>query len=230
MSRPTDLATLGLTEGREGRPARWTKERTWVKMPAVVGFDAKRTQVAQSAFDFSRYFSGIFDAVRVAGAAPRRPVLVAPEGMSTSGGKRARQSVVLQPDDAMSAAVTVGWVDVGERQSMLRTHAALESIHRERFRGRVFDVDRASYATFFEQARSFLASCGFDVKVEAEGGPASVGGPGSQPFPMAPRVPQDLEQSSEASGGVSWLAVIAAFFIGVIVGGLIVYARLVWMK
>lgn len=196
-----------------------------------MGFDAKRTQVAQSAFDFSRYFSGIFDGVRVAGAAPRRPVLVAPEGMSTAGGKRARQSIVLQPDDAMNAAVTVGWVDVGERQAMLRTHGALESIHRERFRGRVFDVDRASYAVFFEQAKSFLQSCGFEVKVEAEGGPASVGGPSSVggAIPMAPRVPRDLEQSEER-GGTNWLAVVAAFFLGVIVGGLVVYARLVWMK
>lgn len=202
---------------------------TWVKMPAAVGFDAKRTQVAQSAFDFSRYFSGIFDAVRVAGAAPRRPVLVAPEGMSTSGGKRARQSIVLQPDDSMHAAVTVGWVDVGERQAMLRSHAALETIHRERFRGRVFDLDRASYATFFEQARSFLMSCGFDVKVEAEGGGPVSSAPGSAAIPMAPRVPRDLDQPGEQAGGTNWLAVVAAFFIGVIVGGFVVYARFRWM-
>lgn len=192
-----------------------------------VGFDAKRTQVAQSAFDFSRYFSGIFDGVRVAGATPRRPVLVAPEGMSTSGGKRARQSIVLQPDDTMNAAVTVGWVDVGERQSMLRSHVALETIHRERFRGRAFDVDRASYATFFEQAKSFLQSCGFEVKVEADG--LSEGGPASAAIPLAPRMPRDLDQGSQPSG-TNWLAVFAAFFLGVIVGGVVVYARLVWLK
>lgn len=196
-----------------------------------MGFDAKRTQVAQSAFDFSRYFSGIFDGVRVAGAAPRRPVLVAPEGMSTAGGKRARQSIVLQPDDPMNAAVTVGWVDVGERQAMLRTHTALETLHRERFRGRPFDVDRASYATFFEQAKSFLMSCGFDVKVEAEGGPASVGGPGSQAMPMAPPVPHDLgHDPDKRQGGTSWLAILAAFALGILVGGLLVYARLVWLR
>jgi len=57
-----------------------------------VTFDAKRTNVAQSAFDFSKYFSGIFDGVRVMGGSPRKPILAAPEGMSTAGGKRARQS------------------------------------------------------------------------------------------------------------------------------------------
>lgn len=193
-----------------------------------MGFDAKRTQVAQSAFDFSRYFSGIFDAVRVAGAAPRRPVLVAPEGMSTSGGKRARQSIVLQPDDAMHAAITVGWVDVGERQAMMRSHGALDSIHRERFRGRAFDLEPTSYATFFEQAKSFLMSCGFEVKVEAEGGGPSSVAPGSAAIPMAPRVPRDLDQQGERAG-TNWLAVVAAFFIGVIVGGIVVYARFTWL-
>ncbi len=186
-------------------------------------FDAKRTQVAQSAFDFSRYFSGIFNGVRVAGGAPRRPTLVAPEGMSTAGGKRARQSLVLQPDDPMSTAVTVGWVDVGERRSMIRTHAALVTLHRERFPNRPFDVDPTSYAGFFDQARGFLQSCGFNVKVESEGDPRSAAP--SQTFDGVP-----ARADAMSSAWVTRLYCIAAFLFGVVAGGLLVYAQLVWRR
>jgi hypothetical protein len=189
-----------------------------------VTFDAKRTSVAQSAFDFSRYFSGIFNSVRVAGGAPRRPTLVAPEGMSTSGGKRARQSLVLQPDDATSMAVTVGWVDVGERRGMLRTHVALVALHRERFGARPFDVDLASYEAFFEQARSFLQSCGFNVKVENEAQPASA------PLSRAYDAPPPRQSEALSSAWVTRLYCIAAFLFGIVTGGLLVYAQLVWRR
>jgi hypothetical protein len=187
-----------------------------------VSFDAKRTQVAQSAFDFSRYFASIFDSLRIGGAVARRPVLVAPEGMSTAGGKRARQSLVLQPDDPMAAAVTIGWVDIGERRAMVRTHGALAALHAERFRDRAFDVDPTSYSAFFEQVRSFLDSCGFAVKVEADGAP-----PSSElrnPPPGAPA------RRGATSASNALLYAVAAFFIGVLVGGFVVYARLVLMR
>ena len=187
-------------------------------------FDAKRTQVAQSAFDFSRYFSGIFNGVRVAGGAPRRPTLVAPEGMSTAGGKRARQSLVLQPDDATSMAVTVGWVDVGERRGMIRTHVALLALHRERFGGRPFDVDPTSYEVFFEQARSFLQSCGFNVKVENDAEP------GGAPASRMMDAPIERPASPLSSAWVTRLYCIAAFLFGVVAGGLLVYAQLVWRR
>lgn len=187
-----------------------------------VTFDAKRTQVAQSAFDFSRYFAGIFDSVRIGGAVARKPVLVAPEGMSTAGGKRARQPLVLQPDDPMAATVTVGWIDIGERRGMVRTHAALATLHAERFRDRPFDVDPASYAAFFEQARTFLQSCGFTVKVEDEGAPAS--------SELRPAHTSTAPRRGGTSTSNAVLYAVAAFFIGVLVGGFVVYARLVLMR
>jgi hypothetical protein len=215
-----NAAVLGVCD--EACPFFFPAAGTIGEDPVRVSFDAKRTQVAQSAFDFAKYFSGIFDGIRVGGGAIRKPILVAPEGMSTAGGKRARQSLVLHPDDPMATVVTVGWVDIGERRAMMRTHAALELIHRERFRGRPFDVDPASYATFFEQARSFLQSCGFNVKVESDAAPSSVT-PGMSSYAPPPNV--------QASGNSSSLLVAAAaFFIGVLVGGLVVYARLVWIK
>jgi hypothetical protein len=183
-----------------------------------VGFDAKRTQVAQSAFDFARYFSSVFDSVRVLGSTQRRPRLVTPEGMSTAGGKRARQSIVLQPDDPAGTALTVGWVDIGERRALLRTHGCLEALHFERFKNRPFDMDRASYAGFFDQVKSFFDSCGLAVTVEGEPGTASV--------PPSRLAEQRDAATSGTSSSVVWLMTFSAFMLGAVVGGFIVYLRL----
>lgn len=183
-----------------------------------MGFDAKRTQVAQSAFDFARYFSSVFDSVRVRGAVQRRPRLVTPEGMSTAGGKRARQSIVLQPDDPAGAALTVGWVDIGERRALLRTHGCLEALHYERFKNRPFDVDRASYSGFFDQVKSFFDSCGLAVTVEGEPSAASV--------PPSQLVGREPAHGGGTSSSVLWLMTFSAFMLGAVVGGFIVYLRL----
>lgn len=183
-----------------------------------MGFDAKRTQVAQSAFDFSRYFSSVFDSVRVQGAALRRPRLVTPEGMSTAGGKRARQSIVLAPDDPAHASLTVGWVDIGERRAVLRTHGCLEGLHYERFKNRGFDVDRASYSGFFDQVKSFFDSCGLAVTVEGDASVASV-----PPRELSRRAPP---VRSGTSGSVLALMLFSAFMLGAVTGGLVVYLRL----
>ena len=182
-----------------------------------MGFDAKRTQVAQSAFDFSRYFSSVFESVRVQGGALRRPRLVTSEGMSTAGGKRARQSIVLAPDDPGAASLAVGWVDIGERRAVLRTHGCLEALHYERFKNRAFDVDRESYAGFFDQVKSFFDSCGLAVTVEGDAGAVSV-------------APRELTREPHArrgdSGSVTALMLFSAFMLGAVTGGFVVYLRL----
>lgn len=178
-----------------------------------MGFDAKRTQVAQSAFDFARYFSSVFDGVRVGGAVLRSPRLVVPEGMSTAGGKRARQSIVLASEDPGAPSITVGWVDIGERRASLRTYRYLETMHQERYKGRGFDVEQRGYVGFFDQAKGFLESCGFGVTVENEGVPRSL-------------PPSRITPDSGSSSTVVGLMVFSAFMLGAVVGGFIVYWRL----
>jgi len=133
--------------------------------------DAKRTMVAQSAVDLAGYFTQLFQSVRVGGGCPRRPVLVAPEGMSTAGGRQARQSICLQPDVPGFTTVTVGFVDIGTRTAELRTFAALDQMHRQRFPNRPFDVEATQYQAFFAQAQQVIASRGFVVRVQ-ENAPA----------------------------------------------------------
>jgi hypothetical protein len=187
--------------------------------PDVAGFDARRTQVAQSAFDFSAYFTQSFGDVRVRGAIVRRPELMAPEGMSTGGGRRARQPVVLFAEGGRGPAITVGWVDIPQRRAVLRTYRCLHAMHQARYRGRPFDLDMGSYDGFFDQAKGLLAACGLAI-TEEDDQPSSIPPPSYTEGPApAARAPSQF-----------WtLAAVAfiAFVVGAFAGSLAVYARFV---
>jgi len=57
----------------------------------------RRTHFAQTAFDYARVFEEHFGGTQLGGACVRRPHLGAPEGMSTDGGRLARQHITLRP-------------------------------------------------------------------------------------------------------------------------------------
>jgi len=182
-------------------------------------FDARRTQVAQSAFDFSGYFSQSFGGVRVMGSVVRRPELVVPEGMSTAGGRRARQPICLQPESGGGPVLTIGWVDIPQRRSVLRTYRCLQGMHQARFGNRPFDLDATSYNAFFDQAKGLLENCGLAVTQEDDA-KASV----------PPPAGQRLEGEAVYPHSVFWTqASIAfiAFVVGAFAGGIAVYARFV---
>lgn len=200
-----------------------------------MAFDARRTQVAQSAFDFSNYFAQSFAAVRVLGPVVRRPDLTAPEGMSTEGGKLARQPVVLQPVDRNmgGAAITVGFVDIPQRRAVLRTYRCLLAMHQARFRDRPFDLDPHSYESFFHQAKGLLGACGLMV-TEEDDARASLSAISQRPPPQSAAQPQPQQLGTvvdrPAAGGNFWntvAMVLMAFVLGAFAGGLAVYAKFV---
>ncbi|NUP12706.1 MAG: hypothetical protein HOW73_42240 [Polyangiaceae bacterium] len=186
-----------------------------------MNFDARRTQVAQSAHDFSVYFAQTFAGVRLQGAVVRRPEMVAPEGMSTGAGKRARQSICLRDERGASPVLTVGWVDIPQRRAGLRTHRCLLAMHQARFRDRPFDLHEGSYNAFFDQAKGLLGACGLFVTEEDEA-PAAI----STPPPPPGRVIREAGASTDTFWTTAAVAFIA-FVVGTFAGGLAVYARFV---
>lgn len=230
-------------EGCARKLARWPDDAI---VPTHV-YDPKRTQVAQSLVDFGKYFETIFAPTRIGGAVPLRPVLVVPEAMSTDGGKRARQSVTLQPEVPGPAALTVGWIDIPGRQALMRTYMAVAALQRQRFPGRPFDVDRASYDLFQKQFIDLVKTCGLTAQLEdlpAEGpqpfsgGPQSYGqqGPGApqgyggpQSYPPRPSMASlsTMAIPAPAGYGAGVVAVVgfAGFLLGAVAGGLAVWAR-----
>jgi hypothetical protein len=131
--------------------------------------EIKRTKVAEEAVSCSDLFAVSVGQLRVQGTCEFAPVLKTPEGVSTAGGQLARQHITLNPAVPSEASVTVGWVDVARKQSLLRNFARLEQIHKERTPGRAFPVDAKSYEAFFEQAHKFLSRTGLSPVVEAPG-------------------------------------------------------------
>lgn len=182
-----------------------------------MSFDAKRTQVAQGAYDFARYFTSSFENVRFGTSVPRRAELAAPEGMSTGGGRQARQSVVLVADRPGSPVLTVGWVEVAARRAQLRTHRALAAVHRARFRDRLLDIDEASYGQFMAQAQGLLTACGVVIALDDDTN-----------VPISQRPPPLPQQAAQDDNLLNYFAVgFVAFVIGAFAGGLAVYARFV---
>lgn len=180
-----------------------------------MAFDARRTQVAQSAHDFSRYFAESFGAVRVRGAVTRRPELVAPEGMSTGGGRHARQPICLAPEGGAGPVLTAGWVDIPQRKATLRTFRCLSNMHLARYQGRPFDVDPTSYNAFFDQAKAHLGACGLMV-MDEDNAPATLSNPPG-------RVVSPTLGAFWAFAAIAFVA----FVVGAFAGGIAVYARFV---
>ncbi len=182
-----------------------------------MSFDAKRTQVAQGAYDFARYFTTAFENVRYGTSVPRRAELASPEGMSTGGGRQARQSIVLISERPGAPVLTVGWVEISARRAQLRTHRALAAVNRARFRDRLLDLDEPSYRQFVEQAQGFLTACGVALTFDDE-----------TTVPTSQRPPPPAAQPQQESNLLNYFAVgFVAFVIGAFAGGLAVYARFV---
>jgi hypothetical protein len=199
--------------------ARSARER----LPSSIVYDPKRTQVAQSLVDFGRYFDTIFARTRIGATVPMRPVLVVPDDMSTGGGRRARQSITLQPEVPGPASLTCGWIDIPSRQAMIRTWGCLAAMHRQRFAGRPFDVDQASYDLFLKQTQELLKTCGLTTQIEDQ--------PGDAPSPLSRASLADVETTiatvkAPTDRLLLWAVAMASFFFGAVLGGAAVWYRL----
>ena len=133
----------------------------------------KRTQFAQAAVDFSDFFAMDFTNLQVGGSVVRRPALMAPEGMSTAGGKQSLQHITLQPEQPTAPVLTVGWVDLTKRAAQLRTLPALEQVYRQRFNQPLM-VDAASYQAFLQRAHQFFTNQGMTLQYESTPAAASL--------------------------------------------------------
>ena len=118
--------------------------------------DVKRTEVAEKAASLSEVFKISVALVRVQGTCEFTPELKLPEGFSTAGGRLARQHITLNPTVTSESTITVGWLDVARKQSLVRTYERLRQIHVERATGQPFPLDGPSFQTFFDQLHRFL--------------------------------------------------------------------------
>jgi hypothetical protein len=100
-------------------------------------------------------------------AVQRRVEVIAPHGPSTSGGKKARQSITLAPVSGGGPAIMVGHLDVAQKVAELRDHAAVAQQYRARF-GSEFDITAEEYQTVAKDLSGLLGTMGFRITAHTE--------------------------------------------------------------
>lgn len=133
------------------------------------------------------------------GAIARRVRVDAPVVESTGGGKQARESIVLKADGGDPAHnIACGFLDIGLRGCEMRSYAALNMLHRQRFNS-ALDLFQSEYDKFVGELKVMLEAEGFAFKmVEAEELRAKAG-PGAE--------------KSSGSGAMFALGLVAALIV-----------------
>jgi hypothetical protein len=98
---------------------------------------------------------------------PRRVEVIAPHGPSTSGGKKARQSITLVPVEGGGPAIMIGHLDVAQKVAELRDHAAVTKQYRARF-GSALEITAEEYQTAVKELSGLLGTMGFRITAHSE--------------------------------------------------------------
>jgi hypothetical protein len=97
---------------------------------------------------------------------PRRLEVIAPDGPSTAGGKRARQTVRLVPLAGDTAPLMCGVLDVAQRTVELRNYEAVRAQYEERFK-EPLDISPDDYARLRRELEATLTPFRYRFTVEA---------------------------------------------------------------
>lgn len=98
---------------------------------------------------------------------PRRLEVAAPDGPSTAGGKRARQTIRLVPVQGEGAPLMCGYIDAAKKRVELRGYATVAAQYQERFDS-AFDVSASEYATLCKELESTLVVFRYEFVTESE--------------------------------------------------------------
>lgn len=113
------------------------------------------TMTAQEGLDVAELVNAAFGSKTIGALTPRRVEVVAPDGPSTAGGKRARQTIRLVPANGDGHPVMCGYLDPARKVVELRSHRSVLQQYEERFAKR-FDVTETEYAALCEELESTL--------------------------------------------------------------------------
>lgn len=201
---------MGKAEGTQ-RPAEGEPQRA-ARAPAVGAQSpfAKRgaiyTMTAREGLDAAELVKAAFRSRTIGAITPRRLELVEPDGPSTAGGRRARQTIRLVSVQGDGAPVMCGTLDAAKKRVELRGHAAVAQQYAERF-GRAFDVTAGEYEGLCKDLESTLSVFRYEFVRELEVRPAAEG--------------VRAQLSSRAAPRARALNVVLATLLALVVAGLI---------
>ncbi|MBN1655187.1 MAG: hypothetical protein JXA30_15570 [Deltaproteobacteria bacterium] len=154
----------------------------------------KMTVVAQEAMDIGDHLMMLFSN-RTFGDDPTMRLEVAkPDGPSTDGGKKARQTIALVPVADVGGKVMLGWLDVALKRVELRSFRVVRRQYHDRY-GTTLVLPQQQYDKLVEVVSDLLRHRGFNVLVKDD-------------------MPARLKAAPEESRAVPWIWVAAALAVG----------------
>lgn len=169
------------------------------------------TMTAREGLDAADVVKAAFRNRTIGAIQPRRLEVVEPDGPSTAGGKRARQTIRLVPAQGEGAPVMCGFLDVAKKLVELRSHSAVAQQYAERF-DKEFEVTASEYAALCKDLESTLAVFRYEFVREVESKPA------------ADSVRAQLSSRAKPRSGV--LNVVLVLLLVAVVAGLLLAAAL----
>jgi hypothetical protein len=138
---------------------------------------AERTLHAQQALQTTLLFLSSLSRENYGRPPGRKLSLAEPEGMSTEGGKRARQAILLVPGNGeRRGAVVCGWLDSARKRIELRCYDDMTRLHLERF-NLPFDLPADEYGRVERDVQRFAAKHRLKVQLLDRPPPAASAGP-----------------------------------------------------
>ncbi len=127
--------------------------------------EASRTFHASQAVQISDLIALKFTDQRFGTGVPRVLKVTEPDGPSTDGGLKARQSILLVAEDPeahpSAAAIVCGFIDVSRRSAELRPFSAVSQQHQARYGGNI-DIGKGEYERCVHDLHEFLRAQAFD--------------------------------------------------------------------
>ncbi len=128
-----------------------------------------RTRHALQGMEMGALFRHRFRTVHF-GIAPRwRVRLNTPDGMTTEGGAKARQALVIHREGSPNVGTfTFGHLDAAKLQAKLKTYEVMQQAYVVRY-GREFEMVESEYERLLDEVRKFLSVHGYALTMSSDG-------------------------------------------------------------
>jgi hypothetical protein len=173
----------------------------------------QRTVLAQEAFKFNDVFGFKFSVLFFGAAVKRRLRLSEPE-MSTDGGRKARQPIMLMPEEEGGRALVLGWIDVPRKIAELRSYNVASSQFEARY-GSAIDIPREEWERAAAEVTGFLRIHQIETTVVDSGSKAA--GPKKD---EKPAVEKPADPSMSLAIAMLVIGTLIGFGLGYLVFGL----------
>lgn len=120
---------------------------------------------AEQAVNAAELINSAFRKRVVGSVVPRRLEVAPPSGPSTSGGKKARQSITLVQTVQPGTAVMIGFLDVAQKSLGVRAYELVAKQYEARFHN-AFETTQPEYEELTRELTGLLTSLGYQVEAD----------------------------------------------------------------